>query len=163
MLQLVVIGILLWTLFEYAIHKLMFHSEDQRYFPKHAKFYAIHFLVHGIHHAFPQDRYRLVFPPILGYPIMNLVIVPPIFATFPQEWAYPVCVGALIGYIGYDMIHYFLHHANPKTGYWKNLKVYHMQHHYKNGTLGFGVSSKFWDVVFRTEIIDEKAPKQKGE
>jgi sterol desaturase/sphingolipid hydroxylase (fatty acid hydroxylase superfamily) len=27
-----------------------------------------------------------------------------------------------------------------------------MQHHFKFGTIGFGVSSKFWDIVFGTEI-----------
>jgi len=27
-----------------------------------------------------------------------------------------------------------------------------MQHHYKFGTIGFGVSSKFWDVVFGSDI-----------
>jgi 4-hydroxysphinganine ceramide fatty acyl 2-hydroxylase len=27
-----------------------------------------------------------------------------------------------------------------------------MQHHYKNGDIGYGVSSKFWDYVFGTEI-----------
>jgi sterol desaturase/sphingolipid hydroxylase (fatty acid hydroxylase superfamily) len=28
-----------------------------------------------------------------------------------------------------------------------------MQHHYKYGTIGFGVSNKFWDVVFDTQIM----------
>jgi len=58
----------------------------------------------------------------------------------------------ILGYVAYDMIHFFLHHSSPKSGYFKDLKVYHMQHHYKNGLLGFGVSSKFWDYVFLTHI-----------
>ena len=60
--------------------------------------------------------------------------------------------GAAVGYVCYDMIHYFLHHTSPPEGYWRDLKLYHMQHHYKNGKVGFGVSSKFWDLVFKTEI-----------
>jgi 4-hydroxysphinganine ceramide fatty acyl 2-hydroxylase len=60
--------------------------------------------------------------------------------------------GNLLGYIGYDMIHYFLHHAQPAPGYWKDLKIYHMEHHYKDGESGFGVSSWFWDWVFGTMI-----------
>jgi len=67
----------------------------------------------------------------------------------------------LTGYIGYDMVHYYLHHCNPKSGYWRDLKIYHMQHHYKNGALGFGVSQKFWDIVFGTEIPMPQEKKQK--
>jgi sterol desaturase/sphingolipid hydroxylase (fatty acid hydroxylase superfamily) len=32
--------------------------------------------------------------------------------------------------------------------YWRELKKYHLAHHYKNYELGYGVTSKFWDVVF---------------
>lgn len=60
--------------------------------------------------------------------------------------------GSLLGYVGYDLIHYFIHHASFTDGYWKDVKVYHMQHHYKNGKAGYGVSQKFWDIVFQTEL-----------
>ena len=62
------------------------------------------------------------------------------------------------------MIHYFFHHATPKDGSWlKIMKVYHMQHHYKNGTVGFGVSSKIWDVVFGTELVTKSQEKMLAE
>ena len=32
--------------------------------------------------------------------------------------------------------------------YWKELKRYHLAHHYKNFELGYGVTSKFWDTIF---------------
>ena len=63
-----------------------------------------------------------------------------------------VSAGTGLGYVLYDMIHYFIHHSSPKKGYFKFVKMYHMQHHYKNGELGYGVSSKFWDIIFRTEL-----------
>jgi len=44
----------------------------------------------------------------------------------------------------YDEMHYFMHHSSPQAGYNKDMKMYHMQHHYKFGTIGFGVSNKFW-------------------
>jgi len=59
--------------------------------------------------------------------------------------------GGIIGYVTYDLIHYFIHHSSPK-GELKNIKLYHMQHHYKNFNAGYGVSQKFWDVVFNTEL-----------
>jgi 4-hydroxysphinganine ceramide fatty acyl 2-hydroxylase len=147
---LVVFGIFFWTLFEYGIHRLLFHIEDLAIFPRYQVVYTLHFLIHGIHHAFPQDRLRLVFPPALGVTLTWPIVINPIRAVFPAAWSNPIVGGVLLGYLGYDMIHYFLHHASPKQDYWRELKAYHMQHHYKDGQMGFGVSSKFWDIVFGT-------------
>lgn len=36
--------------------------------------------------------------------------------------------------------------------YYKQLKKYHLQHHFANFDNGFGVTSRFWDVVFGTEL-----------
>jgi len=53
------------------------------------------------------------------------------------------------------MIHYFTHHGAMKDcNHMKEMKRYHMLHHYRNGDIGFGVSSKFWDRIFQTEIIE---------
>jgi sterol desaturase/sphingolipid hydroxylase (fatty acid hydroxylase superfamily) len=37
--------------------------------------------------------------------------------------------------------------------YYQELKKYHLQHHFKDYQKGFGVTSKFWDKVFGTELI----------
>lgn len=47
----VLMGIVLWSLSEYLIHRFVFHSEY--YLPANKFFYLLHFLLHGIHHAFP--------------------------------------------------------------------------------------------------------------
>lgn len=73
-------------------------------------------------------------------------------AWTPELMGPGVKCGCALGYVMYDMIHYFIHHSSPKTGYFKFVKMYHMQHHYRNGELGYGVSSKFWDIIFRTEL-----------
>ena len=57
--------------------------------------------------------------------------------------------GAFLAYVAYDMLHYMCHHSSPR-GYLKDIKMTHMAHHYRNGQVAFGVSSKFWDVVFNT-------------
>ena len=83
---------------------------------------------------------------------MGLLIRPPIVALLPESISPAFLAGIIVGYIAYDMIHYFIHHSTPSEGYWKGVKVYHLQHHYKNGTSGYGVSQKFWDLVFDTEL-----------
>jgi 4-hydroxysphinganine ceramide fatty acyl 2-hydroxylase len=136
-------------LVEYTLHRFLFHSEDY-WLPNHPLILANHFLIHGIHHAFPMDRYRLVFPIVPGLAIGYLILKPFYNMIIPEEFVGVFFGGSILGYILYDMIHYSQHHSTPKSGYWKDLKIYHMQHHYKNGLRGFGVSSKFWDYVFQT-------------
>jgi sterol desaturase/sphingolipid hydroxylase (fatty acid hydroxylase superfamily) len=48
------------------------------------------------------------------------------------------------------MTHYALHHANFKSKFWLELKQHHMIHHYTDPDNGYGVSSKFWDHIYRT-------------
>ena len=94
---------------------------------------------------------RLVFPPALAIPIFSILdlgfnsLLPPFISNAAEA-------GMVFGYVLYDLIHYYLHHANPGLGYFKQLKTYHLNHHYKNYHLGYGISSKLWDVVFSTEL-----------
>lgn len=150
-------GLFIWTFIEYGLHRFAFHLDD--HLPRHQAFYAMHFLLHGVHHYLPMDKMRLVLPPTLG-----LVLITPFyflaFALFPYYWAYAGFAGAFLGYIMYDCTHYFLHHMNLPP-YFKTLKKYHLDHHYKNYELGFGVTSSFWDKVFNTELV-ETSVKSKG-
>jgi 4-hydroxysphinganine ceramide fatty acyl 2-hydroxylase len=46
------LGAMNWTLLEYLIHRFVFHGEDV-WLPENNTAYVAHFLLHGIHHAFP--------------------------------------------------------------------------------------------------------------
>ena len=59
-------------------------------------------------------------------------------------------MGFMFGYLVYDLTHYATHHFPMRSGVLKALKRHHMQHHYKTPNLRYGVSSPFWDIVFRT-------------
>lgn len=144
------LGLFIWTLVEYCLHRFLFHLDY--YLPDHPVFLTLHFTLHGVHHYLPMDRYRLVLPPtlfiLLAYPFYRIV-----FKLFPFYMACSGFAGGTLGYIMYDCTHYFLHHTNlPK--YLRDLKTYHLEHHYKNYEMGFGVTSKFWDVIFNTEITN---------
>lgn len=143
-----VLGLCVWTLIEYTLHRFLFHLDH--YLPDHPIFLTIHFLLHGVHHYLPMDRYRLVMPPtlffVLAYPFYKLI-----FGIFPFYMACSGFAGGTLGYIMYDVTHYVLHHTKLPR-YFQELKTYHLEHHYKNYELGFGVTSKFWDVIFGTEI-----------
>ena len=54
-LLLFLLGVLLWTLMEYGLHRYVFHSES-RFKEQNRTLAMLHFLCHGIHHAFPMDE-----------------------------------------------------------------------------------------------------------
>jgi sterol desaturase/sphingolipid hydroxylase (fatty acid hydroxylase superfamily) len=118
----------------------------------------ITFLFHGIHHAQPQCKTRLVMPPVVSIPMAAIfyglfwVILTKIFNA--PAWVNPMASGFLFGYLIYDLTHYATHHFPMRNGYAKYIKRYHMQHHYKTPNARFGVSSPIWDMVFKTKPSD---------
>nr|GLL30083.1 dihydroceramide fatty acyl 2-hydroxylase FAH1-like [Ipomoea trifida] len=141
---LVVFGIFIWTLVEYILHRYLFHIKTKSYWGN-----TIHYLLHGCHHKHPMDGLRLVFPPaaaaVLCVPFWNLV---KLFAT--PLTAPALFGGGLLGYVMYDVTHYYLHHGQPTSDVPKNLKKYHLNHHFRIQNKGFGITSALWDRVFGT-------------
>ncbi|NXY35740.1 FA2H hydroxylase, partial [Pomatorhinus ruficollis] len=151
------LGMILWSLLEYLIHRFVFHMK-----PPASNYYLItlHFLLHGQHHKSPFDSSRLVFPPVpaslvIGffYGVLRLLL--------PEVLGLSVFVGGLCGYVIYDMMHYYLHYGSPKKGtYLYGLKAYHVKHHFEHQRAGFGISTRFWDYPFRTLIPEETFKKE---
>lgn len=136
-------GLLLWTLVEYLLHRFVFHFHPSSDLGK-----RIHFLAHGIHHDYPNDSKRLVMPPAMG-----VVIAIPIFSLMylaVGTLAFAMMAGLLCGYLVYDMLHYATHHARWKWKWFLKIKEHHMVHHFQDPDNGYGVSSPFWDKIFRT-------------
>ncbi|XP_058723626.1 dihydroceramide fatty acyl 2-hydroxylase FAH1-like [Vicia villosa] len=140
----VVLGILVWTLLEYTLHRFLFHIKTKTYWGN-----TLHYLLHGCHHKHPMDGLRLVFPPaataILLFPFWNTVKLFSTPSTAPALFG-----GGLLGYVIYDCTHYYLHHGQPRTEVPRNLKKYHLNHHFRIQDKGFGITSKLWDKVFGT-------------
>ncbi|KAI9753444.1 MAG: ATP-dependent RNA helicase dbp6 [Chaenotheca gracillima] len=151
------LGLAMWTLVEYILHRGLFHVDG--YLPNNRVAITGHFLLHGIHHYLPMDKLRLVMPPtlfiVLASPFWQLA-----HFVFYYNWyaATAVFCGAIFGYICYDLTHYFLHHRQLPA-YYRELKKYHLQHHFADYENGFGVTSRFWDRVFGTELAPPKAAK----
>lgn len=137
------LGVLTWTLLEYIIHRYVFHYEPKSHFGK-----QLHFIVHGVHHDYPNDARRLVMPPSISIPLAIVFWV--LFAITFGRFAPPISAGFGFGYVCYDSIHFAIHHFAMKRGVWSWLKQYHLRHHYKDDHAGYGVSSPLWDYVFRT-------------
>jgi sterol desaturase/sphingolipid hydroxylase (fatty acid hydroxylase superfamily) len=138
-------GFATWTFVEYWLHRLFFHWQ-----PGGKWGGRLHFLVHGVHHKWPRDKYRLVMPPAVSISLyfIFLTIFYPVFGD-RLVWGY--YAGFVVGYMSYDLTHYYIHHFNPRSRYGIKLKKHHMLHHFKDPTRRFGVSNMFWDRVFGTQ------------
>ncbi|KAF8873462.1 oxidoreductase [Mucidula mucida] len=142
------LGNFVWTILEYVLHRFLFHLDE--YLPDANYALTLHFLLHGVHHYLPMDRLRLVMPPVL-FTVLQFPFTQLAYKLFPVAVANGVIAGAFTFYVLYDCMHYALHHTNLPA-YMKEMKKYHLGHHYKNYELGFGVTSKIWDIVFNTVL-----------
>ncbi|XP_030029956.2 fatty acid 2-hydroxylase [Manduca sexta] len=139
-------GIGLWTIIEYSMHRWVFHRDPGL----SLVMIKIHFLLHGMHHKVPFDKLRQVFPPI---PALVLAVI--LYSAVSPFLNYPriKLTGALIGYLAYDMVHYYVHHGSPADGsYLYAMKRYHSNHHFVNHDKAYGITTKVWDYIFRTFV-----------
>ena len=137
-------GYALWTLFEYWLHRLVFHFEPERGLGA-----RLHWIIHGVHHDHPNDPLRLVMPPAVSVPLGALLFAL-LYAIFGSSYGPGVGAGFFTGYLAYDMTHYYLHHFRPRGRMGRVLRERHMRHHFQDETRGFGISAPYWDEVFGT-------------
>ena len=137
-------GITFWTIFEYLLHRHVFH-----FFPEGEFQERVQFLFHGVHHQYPNDKDRLVMPVTLS--LLIAVVLFLLFRAIFGELVWGFFAGFALGYLAYDMTHYSIHHVRtPRNMYLKRLWKHHMDHHFRDTRKGFGVSSAMWDHVFAT-------------
>jgi sterol desaturase/sphingolipid hydroxylase (fatty acid hydroxylase superfamily) len=137
-------GYALWTLFEYWLHRIVFHFE-----PEVGVGARLHWIIHGVHHDHPNDPLRLVMPPAVSVPL-GAVVFGVLYAIFGARYAPLLGAGFFAGYLVYDMLHYYLHHFRPRGRLGRMLRERHMRHHFQDETRGFGISAPYWDEVFGT-------------
>jgi dihydroceramide fatty acyl 2-hydroxylase len=137
-------GYALWTLFEYWLHRLVFHFE-----PEQGIGARLHWIIHGVHHDHPNDPLRLVMPPAVSLPV-GAAVFALLYLALGSHDAPAVGAGFFVGYLAYDMTHYYLHHFRPRGPLGRALRERHMRHHFQDDTRGFGISAPYWDEVFRT-------------
>ena len=145
------LGLVLWTLFEYVMHRFVFHYNPKTEFGK-----KIHFLAHGVHHDYPRDATRLVMPLLISIPLAILHYFAFNF-IFGDNYFLAVFSGYLIGYVLYDTVHFATHHWKMTSPLGKFLKEYHLKHHYIDPDTAYGVSNPMWYYVFFTVPVKEKA------
>jgi len=138
-----VCGAILWTLVEYLLHRFVYH-----------KVVVVREL-HGMHHSHPNDFF--------GAPIWVSIIGFSFFLSFLAllwdiEIACGTTSGLIVGYVSYLLIHDAVHRWQLSERSWmRNHRLRHLRHHRNPLPGNFGVTTGFWDLVFGTAIVPERA------
>ncbi|SNS59438.1 Fatty acid hydroxylase superfamily protein [Ekhidna lutea] len=139
-------GVISWSLTEYLVHRFVFH-----YQPKSAFWKRFVYVVHGVHHDYPNDLNRLVFPVTVSIPLGFVVYY--LFGLIPwtveaYHWIFYSFYA--VGYLCYDMIHFATHAVSNNNKLFTSIKRHHLNHHYQKSNTKYGVSSGLWDIVFNS-------------
>lgn len=137
-------GFIFWSFAEYIVHRFLYHTESESSF-----LYNLQHKAHGIHHQYPVDPTRLAMPPVPGLFLSGIFFF--IFWLIQPTYVFVFFPGFMIGYLAYISLHYAQHRIkSPRYWPWKALWKHHHIHHYVNPYVAYGVSTRFWDLVFGT-------------
>ncbi len=139
-------GAALWTLLEYLFHRFILHysatSEAGR---------ALVDRLHVFHHHDPKDQTQVCIPPVLllvfGLALFGgFTLIPGLAPAAPLF----ITLGLMSLMVIYDIAHFSTHYMPATHPILVVLKKHHMLHHFQDSTRRFGVTSPFWDWVFKT-------------
>lgn len=129
-------GMATWTLLEYILHRFVLH-----HLPWTKE-------MHEQHH--------LEVRALVGTPTWSSICLILGFVFLPVYWladfsaASIATSGFMTGYLWYVSVHHMAHHGHPvHSGYLYSVKRNHAMHH-ADKACNFGVTSRFWDRIFRT-------------
>jgi sterol desaturase/sphingolipid hydroxylase (fatty acid hydroxylase superfamily) len=139
-------GVATWSLFEYLMHRFFFHID--RWMPAVRPFM---FLLHGCHHADPEDASRSVMP-IVGTIPLFAILLGLVMPSLGEPLGLALLGSFGLAYVGYDVTHYACHQCHPTGLIGRYVKRHHLTHHYHDDTRNFGVTSPLWDWLLSTHV-----------
>ncbi|MBB6228297.1 sterol desaturase family protein [Polymorphobacter multimanifer] len=148
-------GLLFWSLTEYVLHRHVFHWKSD--WPPLA---ALLFMIHGNHHAVPNDPLRNLMPPLVSIPVHLLFFLS--FDALMGPTGIWFFAGFIIGYVSYDFVHYTTHQWPGRTRLGKLLKRNHMRHHFARTEGNYAITAMFWDRAFGTRIDRRNEEQREG-
>lgn len=137
------LGIVLWTLLEYVLHRFVFH-----------RFRGIVGSFHHEHHGAPRNLRYLFVRPSLSIGISILFIAVTWAFTGNIVETLKLMAGIWAGYLYYESVHYRVHFSPSESGWIGQQRRAHFRHHFYNSRKCFGVTTPLWDYVFRTTSSD---------
>jgi sterol desaturase/sphingolipid hydroxylase (fatty acid hydroxylase superfamily) len=135
-----VIGLFLWTLLEYVLHRFGGH---QRAFGD-----AIS-REHLSHHARPDTFATFARKAVLAVPVLTALFALVALGVGVVAAA-AVTAGTAAGWCFYEQLHRATHVRAPRNAYGAWARKHHLAHHFASSRKNHGVTTPLWDWVFRT-------------
>jgi fatty acid hydroxylase family protein len=145
-------GAAAWTLLEYAVHRYVLHGRFPDGKGPYRRFTHKYFdPLHWEHHARPWDGEHINGRLHDTLPFAGLFVALSFLAPFHTA---PLFVaGMLQAYVMEEWVHHSVHFYHFNNRYFRYIKRHHLFHHSPRGSdVGYGLTSGFWDVVWRTRI-----------
>lgn len=135
-LALVVAGLAAWTLIEYLLHRFVLHGMQP---------------FRGWHDAHHDRPVALICAPtIMSASLMLVLIFLPALGLIGLERACALTLGVVMGYLTYSVTHHAIHHWRSDNVWLMHRKRWHALHHHVEYPGCYGVTTTFWDHVFRS-------------
>jgi sterol desaturase/sphingolipid hydroxylase (fatty acid hydroxylase superfamily) len=131
----VVVGLAIWSLIEYGMHRLVFHGIEpfQR--------------MHGEHHRRPHAL--IATPTVLSLAMITVLFWLPAILLAGTWFGSGATLGVTIGYFLYGVNHHAVHHWRARGAWMRRCKRLHAIHHMQP-SCNYGVTFSFWDRIFHT-------------
>lgn len=140
-----VLGVMCWTLTEYALHRFVLHVRLQA-----AAAQCMIERLHLGHHREPRDEAQVTVPVYGSLPIAAALLGVFRLSTNSWEIAALLMIGCMAGYLWYETVHFRIH-CSRQCGWWLvRQRANHCFHHYRDQGRCFGVTTPVWDWVYRT-------------
>jgi len=142
---LMALGMLVWTLMEYLLHRFLLHSR-----PHAPAFLSIVEKLHLGHHRNPQDESKITVP-VSGSLVIASALLG-LFRLMTGSWSMAALLmtGSIAGYLYYETVHFWIHCGAHRERWLKQRRVNHLSHHFKEQTSCFGVTTQMWDLILGT-------------
>jgi sterol desaturase/sphingolipid hydroxylase (fatty acid hydroxylase superfamily) len=141
------LGVLIWTLLEYGLHRFVFHIQIPVRDPRLRELVNAS---HLAHHAAPRDPTRVLVRPTYGLVVSSIAYGVTYLVTRSLFSTAGVLAGIWAGFLYYEAVHYRVHFSLAASAFIARQRRTHFYHHFTNNRQCFGVTSPLWDYVFGT-------------
>ena len=152
------LGVLFWSLVEYVLHRFGGHEWLHRrvffYFPIN-HFKKEHMKHHQVRNYFGQEWQKL-FAAFIIFSVIFSVITFLTQSIFRVDLRMSLLLGGcfsvsfVFSYLLYEYFHRQIHVSAPSTSYGHRMRKHHLYHHFADSNFNHGVTTGFWDIIFRT-------------
>jgi sterol desaturase/sphingolipid hydroxylase (fatty acid hydroxylase superfamily) len=152
---LIIVGLLTWGIYEYAVHRWVLHRK-----PSAEGFNLPGNLTHLRHHANPHSLQRLNVQLSESVPVCVVYCLLAWIITGGWQAMTHLFTGLIAGYFFYEYLDFQAHHGTSRMRFASYFRKYHLQHHHYDATVRFGVTSPLFDYLFGTFHLEKRPPSQ---